>query len=188
MTDLASTPVASRPPALLRWLAGTLRIHLAGAEQLTSRGAVFVMPQREAPAGLALLTRSAERASVVRIDSTGATSAAHLDAATDALITVGEDAGEALRAAIELARQTERTLFPLGVAVHPAVGPGSGAIPLPWGRAVMVVETPFQAPPHPEHVPQAWVEAVERQIRRADGRARDILATWRRSGQLPAQG
>src|SRR5690606_23940521 len=101
--------------------------------------------------------------------------------------TVGDDAGAALAAAIELARQTERTLFPLGLAVHRAVGPSTGALPLPRARAVVVVETPFRAPAHPERVPHVWVEAVERQLRRAEGSARDMLATWRRSGQPPGQ-
>lgn len=174
MTESPSQPPyaqhAARPPAALRWLAGTMRVHLLGMEGLTTPGAVLVAPRPYDVIARATLAARLDDAVLIAVDSRG------------------PEVRRQIAEAIRLARAAGGKVYPVGIAVQAAFTVGRGAVPLPWARAVLIVEAPFQVPAQPEHIPDVWTDAVERLLKQSTGRASDILATWKHTGHAPEPG
>ncbi|SRR5690554_3881974 len=189
MSDAA--PTATRVPTPLRWLAGSLRVHLLNAGQLPESGVVFAAQRPYDGIVHAVYERYLPgRAGLLRLDAAplaGFTSPG-LEEGMDVLIPLDAEPGRArqqLTDILSLARSTARPIFPLGVAAGPTLALGGDSLPLPRARVVMIIEAPFHVPGQPQRIPSDWPDALARLLKQANGRARDILATWKHTGQPP---
>ncbi|HQE19836.1 MAG TPA: hypothetical protein PK607_15160 [Aggregatilineales bacterium] len=182
---------ATRVSTPLRWLAGSLRVHLLNADQLPKGGAVFAVQRPYDGIAHAVYERHLPgRAGLLRLDAAplaGFTSPG-LEEGMDVLIPLDAEPGRArqqLTDILSLARSTARPIFPLGVAAGPTLALGGDSLPLPRARVVMIIEAPFHVPGQPQRIPSDWPDALARLLKQANGRARDILATWKHTGQPP---
>lgn len=165
MTNTSPATPDVSPRSLPHWLAGSLQLYLRGTAQIEP-GAVLVIHSPYARLVRAILT----------VDQ------------PDSVIAVDADPTQArsqLAAAIRRASESGGVIVPVGAAASSTVTLGGEAIPLPWSKAVLIVEAPFQVPGQTAQIPDSWTDAVERLLTQAAGRARDILATWKHTGQSP---
>lgn len=163
-----TTPAASdtSPHSLPNWLAGSLRLHLRGTAQI-GPGAVLVVHHPYTRLARAVLTSGHQPEAVIAVHA-------------DPLFAHDQLAG-----AIRRASETGGLIIPVGAAASSTIALGGEAVPLPWSRAVLIVEAPFQVPGPVEQIPDAWADAIGRLLAQAAGRARDVLATWKHTGQSP---
>lgn len=187
---MPSTVPRTSPGPALRWLGSTLHAHVIGLAQVPEAGAVLVT--QRAHAGIAHVVLARELGAQRAVSELAADEAAGVEsreAGACLLVSIAveaEAARDQLVSAIQLATRLNTVLLPLGVAAGAAVTVSGVALPLPWSRAVVLVDAPFQAPPQREAIPLSWAEVTLRLLERADGRARDALATWKHTGRSPA--
>ena len=196
VTEAPRQPENIRPAPPIRWLGTTLRVHLVGGGLLPADGAVIAAQRADLPALRAVFERCfpGRQGVVEQAGSTLADRQAHIDrlrAGLDVLVPVEADGAGARRAvvcAIQLARAAGKSISPVGVHVGAVLMAGVSVLPFPWARGVIVVEAPFQVPEQPEQVPETWTAAILHLLNRANGLARDCLATWQRTGRHPGAG
>lgn len=193
MTDAAPSSTRARIPAPLRWFAGSLRVHLVNAAQIPGEGAVFAVQRPYDGVAHAVYERHLPgRAVMVHLDAAGLAGVARpeLDEGLDVLVPLDADPAQSRQQILDtlaLARAASRPVFPVGLAVGSTVKLGADALPLPGARVVMIVEAPFHVPARPARIPSDWADAFARLLKQAGGRARDILATWKHTGQPPGR-
>jgi len=193
--DLGQQPAAIAPTAFSRLLVRVARAQIVYQQNLSSRtGVVLAVRDHFVPVFESLyLLEMPDRAGVIFAPGTGemghsvTLSAVEHRSELDVLVPIANDPAEAaidVRQALRLAQQTRRSVVPLGIACGACLPLLRSAMPAPLARMVVMVDAPFEVPEFPQEVPAAWAETIIRLLQRADGRARDYLATWRRSGGL----
>lgn len=191
----ASQLLPIQPALPLRWLGALCRVYLVGAAHLPQEGVILVVRHSYMALFRAVYSQilAQRQGFLMPSDKDNLeewTHPNHLQSGRDVLLVLGTGAEEEhrLRAGLQLARAAGRQLLPVGISAAPVIGPhrtGGQTHPLPGARVVVIFDTPFEVPQQPAEIPATWGAAILHQLQQAEGRARDILATWRRQGKTP---
>ncbi len=177
-----------KPTALQRWVASTARVHAAGLDQIPLQDVILAVPTLYARVVLVMYRQLVPERSICQAISPDALH--RVESGSDVLVAIagGERRDAAVSEALRLARRLGRAVVPVGMSAGPGARPvalGGSALLLPHSRVVVVIEAPFEVPPQPERIPDAWVGAIGGMLDRAAGQSRDVLATWQMHGHLP---
>ncbi len=188
-------PPHIQPALPMRWLGALCRVHLIGAAHLPHDGTILAVRNSHLALFRAIYSQILTQRQGFLVlpdesDPQWQSAVGLLQSGRDALLAVGASSeGEPpLLAGLRLARIAERPILPVGIGAAPVIGPrrtGGQVHPLPGARVVVVLEAPFQVPQQPAEIPTTWGATILHLLQQAEGRAQDILATWRRQGKAP---
>jgi hypothetical protein len=154
--------LTSEPPStLLNWLVSSAQAHWIDQGNLPASDSVIVVDAANLGIASALcqsLWSNGTHSTFVSIPSDGKNS-------------------DAIRLAIETARQRQAPLVPMAISLKPKLAFAGSSFPLPRAHVVACVEIPFQVPDQPTEIPSAWITAIADLLKRAHGRSADSLAT-----------